>query len=242
MMLCSTGSSLHSVSASKRADALNSSARRALRRLQRTAELLTHAELPAPAVAQFARYLELLVTWSRAQRLTGYSSADEIVRNLMEDALLFLRVLPDARPLRVVDIGAGAGIPGVPLSIVDPGLQITLIEARRKRVSFLRTVRREVGLDRMSVVEGRAEDLDVAELGLFDVAVARSVAKPEVLFETAGRLVVSGGLVISTAAPRATMEVPAPAAMRAQVVRLPDVGLERSYWIGQTVCRQPTPG
>ena len=116
----------------------------------------TRREGPANS---FPQYLDLLLLWNRAQNLTGFESAPEIVRGLFEDSLLFLPLLPD-RPLRVVDIGAGAGIPGMPLRIIDEGIEVTLIESKRKRVSFLRTVRRELGLEKSVVIEeGRAEVL-----------------------------------------------------------------------------------
>ena len=114
---------------------------------------------------------------SRASTRLARSCGD-----LFEDSLLFLPLLPD-RPLRVVDIGAGAGIPGMPLRIVDERIEVTLIESKRKRVSFLKTLRRELGLEKSVVVEeGRAEAL-VSEVvrrdGAFDVAVARAVGNLE---------------------------------------------------------------
>ena len=130
----------------------------------------------------------MLLLWNRAQNLTGFESPPEIVRGLFEDSLLFLPLLPD-RPLRVVDIGAGAGIPGMPLRIVDEGIAVTLVESKRKRVSFLKTVRRELGLETSVVIEeGRAEAL-VSEVvrrdGAFDVAVARAVGNLEQVVPTA---------------------------------------------------------
>src|SRR5262249_2320036 len=124
------------------------------------------------------RYLGLLLLWNRTQRLTGFDSAAEIGRGLFEDSLLFLPLLP-AGPLRVADIGAGAGVPGVPLLIVEPRLSVTVIESRRKRASFLKTVRRELELqDVMEVLEGRAEAVaaEACKAGAFDAALARSVA------------------------------------------------------------------
>src|SRR5262249_53556372 len=90
---------------------------------------------------RFTQYLQLIMTWNRVQRLTGHRSPPEIVRDLFQDSLLFLTKLPPGA-IAVVDIGAGAGIPGVPLKIVRPELSLHLIEAKRKRVSFLATVKR----------------------------------------------------------------------------------------------------
>ena len=159
---------------------------------------------------QFSLYLDLLLLWNRAQNLTGFESPPEVVRGLFEDSLLFLPLLPD-RPLRVVDIGAGAGIPGMPLRIIDEGIKVTLIESKRKRVSFLKTVRRELGLeDSVAIVEGRAEAL-VSEVvrrdGEFDVAVARAVGHLEDVIPTALQYLKPGGLFIVSAPPPARLAV-----------------------------------
>ena len=90
---------------------------------------------------RFQRYLELLVQWNRVHDLTGLKDPGAIVRGLFLDSLLFLAQLPP-RPLRLLDIGSGAGVPGVPLHLADSGISLTLLESRRKRVSFLATVRK----------------------------------------------------------------------------------------------------
>ena len=159
----------------------------ALEHLAHTARVLSGRPIDARAREQFSRYLELLLLWNRAQNLTGFESPPEIVRGLFEDSLLFFPLLPH-RPLRVVDIGAGAGIPGVPLRIIDERIEVTLIESKRKRVSFLKTLRRELGLEKRVVVEeGRAEAL-VSEVlrrdGAFDVAVARAVGNSSKWFDS----------------------------------------------------------
>ncbi len=171
-----------------------------------TVHTLSGRPIASEVHALFARYLELLLLWNRTQRLTGFESPAEIVRGLFEDSLLFWPLLPP-RPLRMVDIGAGAGIPGIPLRIVDPGIRLTLIESRRKRVSFLKMITRELGLaNDIVVAEGRAEVL-VAELvgssGAFDVAVARGVGSFESVLPIAQRYLVVGGFFIASGPPPA---------------------------------------
>jgi 16S rRNA (guanine527-N7)-methyltransferase len=94
---------------------------------------------------QFTAYLDLFVRWNRVHRMTALDSPVAIVRELFLDSLLFLSVLP-AGALSVVDLGAGAGIPGLPMRLAQPQIRMTLVESKRKRVSFLRTVCREMGL------------------------------------------------------------------------------------------------
>jgi 16S rRNA (guanine527-N7)-methyltransferase len=103
-----------------------------------------------------------------------------------------------------VDIGAGAGLPGIPLAIVEPGLSVVLVEARAKRVSFLRAVVRNLGLPNAEVLDGRAETLarERPELqGRFDVAVARAVAGPEVLWGLARPYLKPGGRLVASGPP-----------------------------------------
>jgi 16S rRNA (guanine527-N7)-methyltransferase len=150
---------------------------------------------------RFARYLDLLLEWNRTHRLTAAMAPREMVRKLFVDSLLFLPVLPPGR-IRVVDIGTGAGIPGVPMRILEPRLSLTLIEARRKRVSFLAELKRALELDDLGILHGRAEAIRAERpelVGTFDVAVMRAAGAlralaPEALtyVKLSGLLVVSG--------------------------------------------------
>ena len=159
---------------------------------------------------RFERYLDLFVRWNRTHRMTALESPEAIARDLFLDSLLYLRFLP--RPgVRLVDIGAGAGIPGLPLKLVEPRIELTLIEARRKRVSFLLAVRRELGLEDVQIEEGRAESLLVSKAdlaGSFDVAVSRAVGAAERLFEVARKYLKPRGLFVASGPPRAIARAP----------------------------------
>jgi 16S rRNA (guanine527-N7)-methyltransferase len=164
----------------------------------------------APGAAerqQFNRYLDLFLRWNRTQRMTSLGSPEAIARELIADSLLFLPLLPSGRPLSVVDLGAGAGIPGLPLRLADPRLALTLVEARRKRVSFLRAACRELGLDDVIVLEGRAEDLLDREPSLaqgVDVVVARAVGPATALLDVARKYLKPMGLFLASGPPRPT--------------------------------------
>jgi 16S rRNA (guanine527-N7)-methyltransferase len=156
--------------------------------------------------------------------MTALDSAGAIVRDLFIDALLFLPLLPP-RPLKVVDIGAGAGIPGLPLSLADPGIAVTLVEARRKRVSFLLATQRELDLHHVAVKEGRAEALLQAQPELvdaFDVVVARSVGPAVELLPLALKYLKAGGLFLVTGPPSPLPRPPL------EVVRVPIPGGRRT--------------
>ena len=152
---------------------------------------------------RFQTYLDLFLRWNRTHRMTALTSAAAIVRDLFIDSLLFLALLPP-RPLALLDIGAGAGIPGLPLGLADSGIALTLVEARRKRVSFLLAAQRDLDLRDVAVKEGRAEALLEQEpdlAGAFDVVVARSVGPAEALLPLARRYLKVGGLFLVTGPP-----------------------------------------
>ena len=138
--------------------------------------------------------------------MTALASPREIVHGLFLDSLLFLRVLPP-RPLKIVDIGAGSGIPGLPIRLADPAISLTLIEAKRKRVSFLLAACRELNLSDVEVLEGRAERLveEVPEIaGSFDAAVARAVGAEDDFLPLAYRYLRPGGMVVLGGSPGKT--------------------------------------
>jgi 16S rRNA (guanine527-N7)-methyltransferase len=143
-----------------------------------------------------ARFLDLLIRWNRVYNLTGIRDPDELVdRHLLES----LALRPLLRGDRVADVGTGAGLPGLPLAIVEPERSFTLIESRAKRVRFLRQVIADLGLRNASVAHGRAEHLRPERP--FATVLARAVAPPAELLAIARSLTAPGSfLVLLTAA------------------------------------------
>ncbi|MGH9316797.1 MAG: 16S rRNA (guanine(527)-N(7))-methyltransferase RsmG, partial [Thermoanaerobaculia bacterium] len=196
--------------------------------------LLGRAATPAERNA-FGRYANLLVLWNRVHHLTALKTRAEIGRGLFLDSLLFGAVLPRGS-LRVLDMGAGAGIPGVPLRMVESGLLLTLIESRRKPVSFLRALIRELAMPDITVHHGRAEDvsLEVPELAaVFDVVLTRAVGRSAHQIEMAmaylrpgGRLVASGPPV-GSAMPKVDWE----GLVEWKTVEFPKMGLSRVFLV-----------
>jgi 16S rRNA (guanine527-N7)-methyltransferase len=139
--------------------------------------------LDQSAVASFARYASLLDTWSAKTNLISCDTSAELIARHFLDSLALATLLGSSR--RVVDLGSGAGFPGVPIAIALPDLEVTLVESRRRRANFLRTVKRELGLDQVSVVERRAEEGPEGEP--FEVAVCRAVWSDTGALEIAAR-------------------------------------------------------
>jgi 16S rRNA (guanine527-N7)-methyltransferase len=157
-------------------------------------------ELTDQEARSIDKYLNLLSKWQRAQRLVGSTSRPWLIENVLIDSLRFLELIPkDAR--RVVDIGSGAGIPGIPVAVVRPSLEIVMVEAMRRRVSFLATVIRELALINASVVESRVEQLGPEYDRAFDVAVMRCAGTAESLVPRVMTLVKLGGTVVASSSP-----------------------------------------
>ena len=143
------------------------------------------------ASAALAKFVELLLRWNRVYNLTGIRGADEMLdRHLIES--FALRAL--LRGARVADVGTGAGLPGVPLAIVEPDRTFTLIESRAKRVRFLRHVVAELSLGNTEVAHSRAEDLRVERP--FDTVLARAVAPPAELLSICRHLTAPGSILL----------------------------------------------
>lgn len=151
-------------------------------------------------LAQFAEYTRLLAAGNRRANLTAITDPDEVQgRHYLDSltAVLALRDWPDGA--RVVDIGAGAGFPGVPLKIVFPGISLTLAESVGKKTAFLQDLTTQLGLDDVEVLTARAEDMGRAAgcRGRFDIALARGVARMPTLIEYALPLCRVGGRLLA---------------------------------------------
>lgn len=200
----------------------------ALAELDRAIEVVAGRPATAEVRGRFAKYLALLTTWNRTHHLTAYRTPRDVVRGLFVDSMLFLPLLPP-RPHRLADIGSGPGIPGVPLRIVEPGLSITLVESRRKPVSFLAELKRQLGLADVGVVHGRAGDDDVELTEQFECVVSRGVRVDADLVAIALRYLRPGGRFIATMGPDGDELIDEVPEARVENVSYPAVGLQRRF-------------
>ena len=136
-------------------------------------------------LGRFARYQELLMDWSTRINLTGIREPRLIQQRHFLDSLSCAQVTGDLNGQVLVDVGSGAGFPGLPLKILFPELHLTLVESVAKKTRFLRTVISDLGLTKVNVETGRVESLGQhkAHRGQYDWAVARGVATLRVLVE-----------------------------------------------------------
>lgn len=150
-------------------------------------------------ISVFVQYLGLLTKWQRVQRLVGSVDPKWLIENVILDSLMFLRALP-ASVKSIADLGSGAGLPGIPIKIVNPEIKVTLIESRERRASFLSAAVRELGLLDCRVVVGRAEGVEQADRG-YDAVVMRCAGDFVELIPVAAALTRPGGVVIAAGPP-----------------------------------------
>ena len=155
-------------------------------------EGLEALSLPMEGIPALLRYWELLAEKNKVMNLTAITDPAEAARLHFLDSAALL-ALADLRGKRVVDVGTGAGFPGLPLKILEPSIQLTLLDAQRKRVDFLREVCEDLGLEDVECVHGRAEEFAQERRESFDFAVSRAVAALPVLAELCLPLVKPGG-------------------------------------------------
>ena len=144
----------------------------------------------------FETYLNELIEWNKKFNLTAITDPEEIRRKHFDDSLLLLQAMK-LMDESVVDVGAGAGFPGIPLKIVCPEIKLTLVEATKKKVEFLEHIIKLLDLKNTAAVWARAEDFAQQHRESFDLAVSRAVAEMSVLCEYSLPLVRVGGAFIA---------------------------------------------
>ena len=149
---------------------------------------------------QLLKYLNILSKWQHVHRMVGSTEPAWIIENVFLDSVCFLEALP-SEAIRIADLGSGAGIPGIPLAIVRRDLQVSLIEARQRRASFLSTVVRELALAHVTVLPSRAEEVASDLHGSFDAVVMRCAGTAKLTLGPAMTLARAGGVIVVSANP-----------------------------------------
>ena len=148
---------------------------------------------------QFDRYYELLVEWNKVMNLTGITEYEEVNEKHFIDSLSIVKVIDINKIDNIIDIGTGAGFPGIPLKIAFPHLKVTLLDSLNKRIKFLNAVIDELNLNHIETIHGRAEDYakKTEYRENYDLCVSRAVANLSTLSEYCVPYVKVGGLFIS---------------------------------------------
>ena len=159
---------------------------------------------------QYERYFELLVEWNEKINLTAITEKDEVYLKHFYDSIApILQGLIENQPIRLLDIGAGAGFPSLPMKILFPELDVTIIDSLNKRINFLHLLAEELGLSGVHFYHGRAEDFaqDKAFRAQFDIVTARAVARMQVLSELPIPYLKVGGRLLALKASNAPEEL-----------------------------------
>lgn len=161
------------------------------------ADGLSELELDADMAAQarLSQYITLLDKWNRTHNLTAIRDPAQMVTHHLLDSLAVLEHLPDQAALRVLDIGSGGGLPGIPLAIVRPGWRVVLIDSSHKKAVFLRQAVIELSLANVEVCATRAQDYNAEPL--FDIVISRAFSDLATFATIARRLVAPGGRLVA---------------------------------------------
>ena len=167
-------------------------------------------ELTPEQLDQLARYLAMVLDENRTTNLTAVREEDAAWRRLIIDSLTVLPGLDELEPgSKVIDVGSGAGLPGMPVAIARPNLQITMLESTGKKAAFIQRAIDALGLPNAKVLQERAETAgqDPKYRESFDACINRAVGPMNVLLEFAMPLVQTGGRVLAMKGPRVEQEL-----------------------------------
>lgn len=160
-------------------------------------------------IGQFLRYYELLIEWNEKINLTAITEYQDVMKKHFIDSISLVKACNLKQEIRLIDVGTGAGFPGLALKIAFPNLEVTLLDSLNKRILFLEAVVRELGLSKVETVHGRAEDLARQKpfRETFDLCVSRAVAKLSTLSEYCLPFVKTGGQFISYKSEKISEEI-----------------------------------
>ncbi|HCC03330.1 MAG TPA: 16S rRNA (guanine(527)-N(7))-methyltransferase RsmG [Clostridiales bacterium] len=144
----------------------------------------------------FYKYMQLLLKWNEKINLTAITDENEIILKHFVDSLTVLKYIKEND--KIIDVGTGAGFPGIPIAIMMPNVKITLLDSLNKRINFLNEVIKELGLKNVETIHSRSEDCgkDMLYREKYDVSIARAVANLSTLSEYLLPFVKIGGKMI----------------------------------------------
>lgn len=160
-------------------------------------------ELTEKKYEQFIKYMRLLQEWNEKVNLTAITEDEEVIKKHFIDCIKAFKSKAIANANTIIDVGTGAGFPGLPIAIMNPNVKVTLLDSLNKRINFLNIVANDLGLENVITIHSRAEDgaRQGALREQFDVATSRAVANMAVLSEFCMPYVKVGGHFVALKGP-----------------------------------------
>ncbi|HEY0268544.1 MAG TPA: 16S rRNA (guanine(527)-N(7))-methyltransferase RsmG [Methyloradius sp.] len=177
--------------------------------------------LPDSAVKKLMDYLVLLQKWNKVHNLTAVRDvADMVTLHLLDS----LSVLPHIKAKTLLDVGSGGGLPGIPLAICLPDLQVTVIDSNQKKTSFMRQAKAELHIDNLQVVSGRVEQYKAAYR--FDIIISRAFSEISLFLNLTKHLLAENGKWLAMKGVYPAEELAQTQAESAEIIPLMVPGLE----------------
>lgn len=207
-----------------------------------------HIELDDKKIMQFYKYMNLLIEWNKKINLTTIINPEDIIVKHFVDSVMISNYIK--KDLKVVDIGTGAGFPGIPLKIVRDDIEIVLVDALNKRVNFLNEVIKTIQLEKIQIIHGRVEEFakDKKYRENFDVATSRAVANMTTLAEYMLPLVKVNGKMLCMKGPgfkeeifnsRKAIDILGGQLEKVDEYRLPKTDIKRSIIVVKKIKNTP---
>lgn len=163
-------------------------------------------EVSERALERYRTYYEYLEERNKVMNLTAISGTEDVARLHFLDCVSLLGMC-DFKSKRLIDVGTGAGFPGLPLKIAEPSLELTLLDSLNKRVDFLRETCVKLGFEDVNCIHARAEEAPAEFRGAYDIAASRAVARLNTLCELCLPFLKVGGVFIAMKGPDCSQEV-----------------------------------
>lgn len=153
-------------------------------------------QLNEKQIEKFFKYMNLLLDWNKKINLTAITDMDDIILKHFIDSITILKYINGEN--KIIDVGTGAGFPGIPIAVMKSDVEITLLDSLNKRILFLENLSKELDLRNVEIIHGRAEDFGKNTLSRekYDIAVSRAVANMSTLVEYLLPFVKVGGICI----------------------------------------------
>ena len=160
-------------------------------------------------IGSFGKYYDLLIDWNLRMNLTAITDLNDVIIKHFVDSVLICKIADLSENVSLIDVGTGAGFPGIPIKILNPGCKVVLLDSLNKRVKFLEETVNVLGLKDIRCIHGRAEDVSHEKglRGSFDYSVSRAVANLSTLSEYCIPFLKPGGRFISYKSDKADEEI-----------------------------------